>query len=128
MRRLRRRVGTFYFATQISTNRPTAPPFVRWEISRFSSKPFGRASHGDTLHGHASHSCACHGHVSHGHVPYKRHLMGAYLIGVYLTACTSWACISWVSRNSPVAVTLTHGPRYLLFLRPETLILVLFFI
>lgn len=34
----------------------------------------------------------------------------------------------WVSRNSPVAVTLTHGPRYLLFLRPEIPILVLFFI
>jgi hypothetical protein len=33
----------------------------------------------------------------------------------------------WVSRNSPVAVTLTHGPRYLLFLRPEIPILVLFF-
>jgi hypothetical protein len=33
-----------------------------------------------------------------------------------------------LSRNSPVAVTSTHGPRYPLYIRPEILILVLFFI
>jgi hypothetical protein len=39
-----------------------------------------------------------------------------------------WVLTEGMSRNSPVSVTLTYGPRYLLFLRHEILILVLFFI
>jgi hypothetical protein len=54
----------------------TVPPFVRWEIWRFSPKPFGRASQGRVSHGRVSH-----GRVSHGRVPHGRASHGDTLHG-----------------------------------------------
>jgi hypothetical protein len=59
------------------------------------------------------------------------------LFAVYLDGRSGWLAEAggqdvtvknapWMSRNSPVAVTPTHEPRYLLFIRPEILIPVLF--